>query len=609
MYRRRQPDHWAKRPRLYANLGRSILERGEPLLAFDLFQEGLASSPKDPELLRLLALSLARSGAPRRACDILTRLYRQGQRDEETSGMLARTHKDLAALAANPGECDKERRLAFGFYFDSYRKQGGYYAGINAATLALQLGRHNRARGLARQVLDRCLRLTGRRAGTQDYWLAATVGEGNLVLGDDRQAEFWYHRATRLAGGRYADLGSTRRQARLILRSLGKDASCLQRWLRIPAVVSFTGHRIDSPSRDRPRFPHSAERAVRAEIARRLETLDAGFGFSSAASGADILFIEAMLERGGEVHVVLPCNPHEFRGESVDPAGPRWGRRFDTVLRQAVSVYVANERGKTPGSLGYVYANLLTDGLARLKASSLDAEMKPMAVWDGEREAGPGGTGSLVRHWRSQGFKPEIISPCRKRARATGRRPAKPSRETQQIKALLFADVAGYGRLKEEQIPAFVTRFMRVPGRLLKTWPAPPEAKATWGDALHLVFGDVGSAGRFALELSDRVRSVRWAELGLPPNLSFRISLHAGPVYRIIDPVTLRPSVTGAHVTCGARIEPVAPPGQIYASQAFAALAASQKAAGFICEYVGAVPLAKGFGTWPLYHLRRVRGL
>jgi hypothetical protein len=61
-----------------------------------------------------------------------------------------------------------------------------------------------------------------------------------------------------------------------------------------------------------------------------------------------------------------------------------------------------------------------------------------------------------------------------------------------------------------------------------------------------------------------------------------------------------------------ARIEPISPPGHVYASQAFAALAeaeASPKSrAPFACEYVGQVPLAKGYGTFPMYHLRPVPG-
>ena len=94
-------------------------------------------------------------------------------------------------------------------------------------------------------------------------------------------------------------------------------------------------------------------------------------------------------------------------------------------------------------------------------------------------------------------------------------------------------------------------------------------------------------------------------EKGLPKDLNLRIALHAGPVYSCIDPVIGQPTFTGTHVSRAARMEPITPPGQVYASQPFAALAAAQFVAEFTCDYVGQTPLAKGYGTFPTYHVRR----
>ena len=52
-------------------------------------------------------------------------------------------------------------------------------------------------------------------------------------------------------------------------------------------------------------------------------------------------------------------------------------------------------------------------------------------------------------------------------------------------------------------------------------------------------------------------------------------------------------------------IEPITPPGQVYASEAFAALSAVRCPDSFVCEYVGQTPLAKSYGTFPAYHVRR----
>jgi len=82
--------------------------------------------------------------------------------------------------------------------------------------------------------------------------------------------------------------------------------------------------------------------------------------------------------------------------------------------------------------------------------------------------------------------------------------------------------------------------------------------------------------------------------------------LHAGPVYECNDPITRQHTYCGTHVSRAARIEPIAPSGQVYASEAFAALAAIQRAPRFACYYVGQTPLAKGYGTFPTYHVRRL---
>jgi class 3 adenylate cyclase len=96
----------------------------------------------------------------------------------------------------------------------------------------------------------------------------------------------------------------------------------------------------------------------------------------------------------------------------------------------------------------------------------------------------------------------------------------------------------------------------------------------------------------------------KWEEKGLPADLSLRIALHAGPVYEFNDPITGSRSYTGSHVNRAARIEPITPRGQVYASEAFAALAAVRPTAGFSCDYVGQTPMAKGYGTLPTYHVR-----
>jgi class 3 adenylate cyclase len=169
-----------------------------------------------------------------------------------------------------------------------------------------------------------------------------------------------------------------------------------------------------------------------------------------------------------------------------------------------------------------------------------------------------------------------------------------------EIRALLFADAVGFSKLTEEEIPLFVRHFLGLVGNLAEGLLDTPVLKNTWGDGLYFVFSDVRAAGMFALELSDRISNTDWSKKGLR-DINLRIGLHAGPVYSCLDPVTGRPNYIGAQVSRAARIEPITPPGMVYASQAFAALAAAEGVTSFRCNYVGQTGFAKNYGTYPTY--------
>src|SRR5262245_15930428 len=223
----------------YLDAGMALLKSGAALVAYDTLAEGLRQFPGDPRLRQQLALSLARTGASRTADRILPDLDRQNHRDEETLGLLAPTHKDLAADGSTPAERREHLQRAYEHYRDAYALTSGYWSGINAATMAVLLGDRESAASLARRVREQCLsRLT---AGSEDakdrayvlndqdaYWIVATIAEAALILGQFREAEDTYARAASLARGRYADLASTRRNARLIVQHLQADGSGIE---------------------------------------------------------------------------------------------------------------------------------------------------------------------------------------------------------------------------------------------------------------------------------------------------------------------------------------------------------------------------------------------
>ena len=187
-WRARDPEQWAGNAELYRRLGERVLKLGEPLLAFDVVTEGLLDCQSDVRLRQLLGLALSRSGASERANNVLSKLRTEGNVDEETLGMLARTHKDLAARAGETAAQEMYLRRAAEIYEEAYKLTGGYWSGINAATMSLSIGDKARAKELAKKVREQCLSEL-RSAPADPYWLFATLGEAALILEDGTQAE------------------------------------------------------------------------------------------------------------------------------------------------------------------------------------------------------------------------------------------------------------------------------------------------------------------------------------------------------------------------------------------------------------------------------------
>jgi len=170
---------------------------------------------------------------------------------------------------------------------------------------------------------------------------------------------------------------------------------------------------------------------------------------------------------------------------------------------------------------------------------------------------------------------------------------------------MLFADLVGYSRFAEEQYPRYIQGFLGTVAEQLKGSPSRPIFKNIWGDAILFVFRDLLAAAEYAMELRDLVRATAWQELGLPQDLAIRIGLHVGPVYYAREPVLDRLNFFGTHVNQAARIEPVTSPGNVYASEQFAAFLLAEPDSGLDCRYVGVIVLPKDFGSYPIYHIRR----
>ncbi|HEX8557564.1 MAG TPA: tetratricopeptide repeat-containing protein [Pyrinomonadaceae bacterium] len=198
-------------------------------------------------------------------------------------------------------------------------------------------------------------------------------------------------------------------------------------------VLLFSGHMIDAPGRDKPRFPADREQVARERIRRAVfEEMQAGagvsIGYAGGASGGDILFHEVCDELGLASRLCLAVPPQEYVGRSVAKAGQQWVERFwrlyderaarglMRVLSEAADA--AEGREQMPAWLrersGYniwqrVNLWMLFNALEEAcDPRSGDPNITLIALWDGRTGDGPGGTGHLVEKVERLG------APCHK---------------------------------------------------------------------------------------------------------------------------------------------------------------------------------------------------
>lgn len=433
-----------------------------------------------------------------------------------------------------------------------------------------------------------------------------------------KEACDWYDKASSLPGENFGDIASTLRNAMLILEFTeysDQARTAIYESLETPRIAVFSGHLIDSPLKTTPRFPVELETEVKRKIRECILQENIRIGYASAACGSDILFHEVLAELGRESHIVLPYDESEFLEDSVLVAGGgEWEERFFRVMKNAEDITTASPHRLDASGLSYEYANQIMLGQSIIHANRLLGKLFPIAVMNKEEDYIPGGTSSSVRQWRKMGYDVRIIdileSPesgitqeyntQQEVLKNTG-----PEFAHAEIRAILFADFVEYTKLSESQTLGFVKHYLGQIASLIRSSEHAPMLSNTWGDSLFMIFRNTRDAGIFSLDLCDMIASTDWEALGMRADSNARIALHAGPVYQCIDPVTGIKNYYGSHINWTARLEPITAPGHVYATRQFAAITAYQGVEDFSFDYVGQIPLSKGYGTFPTYHIRR----
>ena len=169
-------------------------------------------------------------------------------------------------------------------------------------------------------------------------------------------------------------------------------------------VVLFSGHMIDAPGRERPRFPPDKEPVATRAVASALAGLDIGpldLCICGGACGGDLLFAEAALKRGARLELYLPFEEAAFLEKSVDFADKEWRARYFAAKARAELHVAPRELGSPQeGEDPYERNNRRMLGAAmRFGAERLNF----VALWNGEGGDGPGGTRHMMEEVRNRG--------------------------------------------------------------------------------------------------------------------------------------------------------------------------------------------------------------
>jgi class 3 adenylate cyclase len=560
-------------------------------------QKAAEAGTGTPEMNYIEVLALARMGDDSRAIEQYKRYGMDKTKDVDTLALWARLQKDIA-LASQPDERSNRLWEAAEFYHSIYERTGGYFPLINAATLAAAAGRSDEARQRAETVLGHPQIRIG-----ADYWSAVTQAEALLLLGREREAVAAAREAAVLPEASIGARSSTVRQLEDVFPLIQPDRASYEPVLTIlrpPPVLHFCGHIFQADE--------AAEARLSRQIDDALDRLGANVGYGALAAGADILIAERILERGGELHVVLPFRQSDFVSTSVAPAGAGWVERFDRCLSRASSTRSSTEMPYVGDHRQFSYGARVAMGLSALRAAHQSTHAVQLAVWDGADRGLPAGTAVDVRFWTEHGRTCEII-PAGEIRRATPvgeevRANMDERGPERAAHALLFADFAGFSKIPEHLLPSFWSEVMTRAAKVIDGAEPIVLNRGTWGDAIYLVIDGALGAANLALSLQEELGTADFNCLDCGP-AGMRIAVHYGPIYRSTDPITRKEIYFGTEVSRTARLEPITPTGSVYVTEPFAALVALEGKGAFRLHNAGTLALAKGYGAQPVYRLAR----
>ena len=582
---------------------KSLLKIGDYVGVYDAVQTSLESNDCDPALVHLAILSLARSGATNQAMDLFNKLKPMLPENEEILTLEARLFKDFFLNSSNSSEKLELGTKARDIYLKAYKIKNNYYPAINAATISYLINDTVQAKTLSEEVITICENAPIKNS-EEDYYIFVTHAEACLLLSKDEQVSKLLQKARDTYSQNYGNLSSTYRQLMLICDKR-KISNELIDPIRPPAVITYTGQMIHGIGKS-PGIDPTDEPSLRTQIRDLLKKYQIKIAYGSLACGADLMVAEEILDSGGELNLILPFSKQEFKEISVSPAGSEWDARFDITFSKASSVTYIVDNAYIDMDILFEACSLQGMGMAHLRSHTLGSRAYQIALWNGLQGPNKAGTMGAIERWDNLGLKNLIINVPEPKIKSNLRVQKRKESKVElrrQMKSMIFADIKGYSKLLEAQLPKFVAHWLKQLNAIAGKSSKEILYVNTWGDAIFMVVNSVSAAAKISLGLSNIFPPSQLDIIGLPQNLGLRVAAHIGPIFETSNPVTGQVEFFGTHVVKTARLEPCTPVRSVYVTEPFAALLSIEAPGEYDCEYVGNQPLPKNSGNIRMYNL------
>lgn len=369
------------------------------ITAYETAIDALKNSNDSLRFKHKAVLALARSGA----LEFAEAEYRRFgldkvKDDEDIMALGARLAKDFALSKANSGRREYGLRSA-NLYKAAFDATGGFYSGINAATMRFAADRDIERAGKAAQSILELLPETNNLNPEELYFIEATRAEAFLLQQDRHKAQQSLRLAVKHDPLNFTAHASTLRQFRMIESIVGKDTGWLEHF-QPPAAVHFCGHLFGGDTAPQTLDP-GQEAKLKIDISDIIQKNDIGFGFGALAAGADIIFAESLLEEGGELNVHLPVSEEQFRKVSVAPYGDDMLARYEYCLANAKSVSILCDQAEWPDRKTNALNGKVAMGQAIMRAQHLSTLAQQIAVFD--KDAALSQTAVHIADWSYSG--------------------------------------------------------------------------------------------------------------------------------------------------------------------------------------------------------------